>query len=74
MLLTWLRWTILAAALLPSATYVLIIFAAHRFFRRQKALSRSFTPPLSVLKPVCGLDPEAYENFASFCRAGLPGI
>ena len=57
---------ILAAA--PFIYYLLVLYSSWLFFRRSKnGTSRNldFTPPVSNLKPVRGLDPEAYENFAS---------
>ncbi len=67
-----LRWSLLALALGPFGYYLLAITAARRFFRNRPPIQRDFTPPVSVLKPVRGLDRKAYENYASFCRQEYP--
>lgn len=66
------RWTLLALAFGPFAYYLLATTAAFRFFRNRPPVRKDFTPPVSVLKPVRGLDREAYENYASFCRQEYP--
>ena len=67
------RWTILLLALAPLGYYVTATIAAIRFFRRERARELpSFTPPVSLLKPVRGVDFGSYENFASFCVQNYP--
>jgi ceramide glucosyltransferase len=67
-----LRWALLLLALAPFAYYLLATRAALRFFRNRPPVQKGFAPPVSVLKPVRGLDREAYENYASFCRQEYP--
>ena len=67
------RYALLLVAAAPLAYYAAATLAAARFFRRERARQLpAFTPPVSVLKPVRGVDFASYENFASFCLQDYP--
>jgi ceramide glucosyltransferase len=75
---TAVREALLLLALAPFAYYLLAIFAAGRFFRKKVSVPSDvafeFTPPVSILKPIRGLDRETCENYTSFCLQDYPAF
>jgi ceramide glucosyltransferase len=60
---------ILGAGLVVStALYLIGLYSAGEFFRRNAPLADSPHQPVTVLKPLKGLDIGLYENLASLCR------
>lgn len=75
MILHFLRSFVLVAALAPLVYYVIATYCGWSYFRVLRKSPREVPeckPPVSILKPVCGLDRGAYENFASFCCLDYP--
>ena len=48
--------------------YLTSIYCAHDLFKRAPKSSRDDSPPVSILKPIRGVDSFAYDSLASFCR------
>ncbi|HXX44482.1 MAG TPA: glycosyltransferase [Candidatus Acidoferrales bacterium] len=69
------RYIILGIAAIPFIYYLLALYSTVRFFtvsKRDLEPNTDFLPPVSCLKPIKGLDEDAYENYASFCRQDYP--
>nr|WP_269459395.1 bacteriohopanetetrol glucosamine biosynthesis glycosyltransferase HpnI [Candidatus Nitrosoglobus terrae] len=57
------------------ASILYLIFAVRcvsRFTATQDSITSKFCPPVTLLKPICGLDPDLYENLRSFCEQEYP--
>ena len=66
---------VLILAFAPIAYYLLSLYCVLGYFgglRKLRPRDWSFAPPISIVKPVRGVDHEAYENFSSFCRLNYP--
>jgi len=56
----------------PALVYAAItLYWGRSFFGLRRELPE-FTPAVSILKPVKGVDGDSFENFASFCRQDYP--
>jgi ceramide glucosyltransferase len=73
--LSMLRLAVLVLAAGPLVYYLLAFYCTVEYFwalRRLPPRDDSFAPPISILKPVRGVDEGAYENFASYCQLNYP--
>lgn len=58
-----------------SAYYILCLWSARTFLRDGKRCERvrpQMLPPVSILKPLKGADPDIYESFRSHCLQDYP--
>jgi ceramide glucosyltransferase len=61
---------VLAAA--GTVYFAMSIWAARRFMRERERGGPTFTPPVSILKSLKGLDPHMYMAFRSHCLVDYP--
>ena len=60
-----------SCAVFGTVFYLFSMLSAWRFLRQPRA-APGFHPPVSILKPVRGADPHAYECFRSHCLLDYP--
>jgi len=72
-----LRTLALLGTLASAGYYLLCLWSAARFLSARskplEAVQSDFTPPISVLKPLKGTDPEIDASFRSHCVQDYPG-
>jgi ceramide glucosyltransferase len=59
-------------ALCGMGFYALCVWSARSFKRSRSLRLPTFTPPVSILKPLRGVDPQMYESFRSHCTQDYP--
>jgi len=64
--------TFLLVCALASLGYVILAIRATLAFKRVPATASGDSPAVTILKPVCGLDVNLYQNLRSFCLQSYP--
>ena len=59
-------------ALCGMGFYVLCLWSVRTFIKDNRKPHPEFTPPVSILKPLRGVDPQMYESFRSHCVQDYP--
>ena len=61
--------------IIATLFYLVVLYSAHEFFRARRAVSDAGLPePVTILKPLKGMDVGLYENLRSLCRQEYPSF
>lgn len=64
---------LLGLSLASYVVYSIIsVFSARKWFHSTQPIDSQWTPSVTILKPICGMDAEAYDNFVSYCLQDYP--
>jgi ceramide glucosyltransferase len=63
---------ILFSCLVAVSFYLYASYISIFCFKQPEPTNLNYHPPISILKPLCGLDREAYKKLASFCQQEYP--
>src|SRR5271169_3913894 len=72
-LFTYLTWLLFLTGALGSLYLVAAAVAVRQFARRPKPRVGQ-QPPVTIMKPLCGDEPELYENLRSYCTQDHPSV
>ncbi len=63
-------WTLILLVSASAAYHVVCIYSAAKFFLNKTIFlpNKNFTPPVTILKPVRGVDERAYDCWVSCCK------
>jgi ceramide glucosyltransferase len=72
----WLRWGLISVLTIGCWGaiwfYGCAIYGAWQWSQLTPVIQPNFAPPVTILKPLCGLDRDTYENLTSFCQQNYP--
>ncbi|MGF1489937.1 MAG: bacteriohopanetetrol glucosamine biosynthesis glycosyltransferase HpnI [Prochloraceae cyanobacterium] len=68
----YLAWLFLLLSIAAIFYYCYCIYAAVDFFTNKPSINPNFHPSVSILKPLCGLEPDSYHNLSSFVKQDYP--
>jgi ceramide glucosyltransferase len=63
---------LLCSCLVAFCFYLYAAYISLFCFKQSEPSNLDYHPPISILKPLCGLDTDAYAKLASFCRQYYP--
>jgi ceramide glucosyltransferase len=73
MLILIIKTAAVLGALSSLGYYAVSLWASRWFFQKSRSAKPGhFTPSVSILKPLCGADPNAYESLRSHCTQDYP--
>jgi ceramide glucosyltransferase len=72
MLVEFLRYLLLFLSLVSISYYCYGIYASVRFFTNYTEIDLTFTPPVTLLRPLCGYYEGIYDILATCCQQDYP--